>query len=165
MVSMEKTVQQEQEGDSCLNCLANKHLSRAKDNLQDALNIANAKGEFTEVAEKKIQRAVFELNGAENDLDYAQILPELKTGTDELKAYIRKMRNFLRTDQSGLELATLANGEENSDKFTAMKSDLETSIKNIDNAIQITYNLVKQQLKTRANIIKRERELNGITAS
>lgn len=144
-LEFEEVIRREQEGDYCVSCVPSKHLMRAKDALSDALNIANSKGEFTQVAEDKLQQAVYELNAGEKDLELAHMPEVIKPATDELHNQIRKLRNFLRQDQSGLEIAT-AMPKEN---FEEMRSSLETAHQVTDALIGYGYDITKVQLKAR----------------
>lgn len=144
-LELKEIIKREQEGDYCVSCVPSKHLMRAKDALQDALNIAQSKSEFTDVAESKLQQAVYELNGAEKDLEMAHIPEVIKPATDELHTQIRKLRNFLRQDQSGLEIVTAMPKE----SFEEMKSSLETAHSVSDALIQHGYDITKVQLRAR----------------
>lgn len=127
------------------NCIPAKHLMRVKDSLLDALNIARTKGEFTDVAEKKIQNAVFHLNGAEEDLMHAAIPGDIKPATDAMHTQTRALRNFLRQDTSGLELATMIPKEE----FDKAKGNLEAAFDVTDEMIKKGYELAKLEMKVR----------------
>ena len=120
-ITLGKVIEREREGDYCVPCVSNKHLMRAKDALTDALNIVSSEGKFTQVAEDKIGRAIYNLNGAEEDVALAKVPPAIKLAVDEMGRQIRKLRNFLRADQSGLEVATLAID------IPPMKKDLEAA--------------------------------------
>ncbi len=146
-LSIEQIVERERTGDYCLNCVSSKHLMRAKDALSDASNIANDKG-FNDVAEGKIQQAVLELNGAEKDLEMAQVPEQIKPAVVELKTQIRKLRNFLRQDQSGLEIATAFPVEQHED----MKKSLEVASKVTDMLIKYGYDVSKLQMRARAEV-------------
>jgi hypothetical protein len=148
----EQIIEREKEGDYCLSCVGSKHLMRSKDALLDALNIALAKNEFTDVAEKKIQNAVYELNSAEVDLDKARVPEQLKPVVDEFKIQLRKLRNFLRQDQSGLEIATVIPKE----RFNDMKKSLEVAGSVNDALITGGYEIAKIQMKIRAEEIAHE---------
>lgn len=143
--TLAETIQREQTGDYCFSCVPSKHLMRVKDALTDASNIANDKG-FNDVAESKIQEAVLELNGAEKDLEKAAIPEEIKPAASELKNQIRKLRNFLRQDQSGLEIATAFPKEQHED----MKKSLEVANTVTDLLIKYGYDVSKLQMKARA---------------
>lgn len=148
---IDEIIEREREGDWCLSCLPSKHLARAKDALGDALNIARDKGEFTNVAENKLQQAVYELNGAELDLEKAKIPEAIKPAADELHTQIRKLRNFLRQDQSGLELATAF-----PERYDDMKSSLETAHQVNEALIGFGYNIAKLQLRARKEEMEAE---------
>ena len=142
---LDEIIKREREGDYCFSCVPAKHLMRAKDALTDALNIANSEGKFTDVAETKIQEAVYELNGAEKDLEKARVPEVLKPATSEMHKQIRKLRNFLRQDQSGLEIATAMSP----DMFEDMKKALEMASAVNDALIQHGYEISKVQSKVR----------------
>jgi len=150
--STAQIVEREKEGDYCLSCVPSKHLQRSKDALTDALNIALAKNEFTDVAEKKIQNAVYELNSAEVDLEKARVPEQLKPVVDEFKIQLRKLRNFLRQDQSGLEIATVMNKE----RFEDMKKSLEVAGSVNDALITGGYEIAKIQMAIRNEETKGE---------
>jgi hypothetical protein len=143
-LEINEIIKREQQGDYCVSCVPSKHLMRAKDALLDALNIANSRGEFTEVAESKLQQAVYELNGAEKDLELAKVPDIVKPAADELHTQIRKLRNFLRQDQSGLELATAF-----PERYENMKSSLETAHEVNEALIGFGYDIAKAQLRAR----------------
>lgn len=141
---IDEIIKREQQGDYCVSCVPSKHLMRAKDALTDAFNIVQSKGEFTDVVEGKLQTAVYELNGAEVDLEKAKIPSVIKPATDELHNQIRKLRNFLRQDQSGLELATTF-----PERQEEMKGNLELARDVSDVLIQHGYDIAKVQLRAR----------------
>ena len=145
---LEEIVRRERQGGSCIICLENKHLPKAKDALIDALNIYNRHKQFNEIAEAKIQDAVFWLAGAESDLERAHVSPAIKSAVDELRTEVGRLRHFMRVDESGLELATVSpkNPE-------AMKADLEKAIHQIDGLIGATYRIVKLQIKERGAVL------------
>ena len=145
---IEEIVRKERQGGSCIVCLENKHLPKAKDALLDALNIYNRHKQFTDIAEAKIQDAVFWLAGAESDLEKAHVSPAIKPAVDELRTEVGRLRHFMRVDESGLELATVSpkNPE-------AMKTDLERAIARIDELIGFTYRIVKAQVKEREAVL------------
>lgn len=150
--TLEETIAREREGDYCIACVPSKHLMRAKDALTDALNITNSKGEFTQVAEDKLQVAVYELNGAEVDLEKARIPELVKPATDELHNQIRKLRNFLRQDQSGLEIATAIPQEH----FEEAKKSLETAHQVSDALIGFGYDITKVHVRARQEEMEKE---------
>lgn len=138
-------VRMEQEGDYCLSCVPSKHLMRGSDALKDAINIFNSKKEFTDVAEEKIQNAVYELNAAEKDLELARVPEELSPAVGEFRNQVRKLRNFLRQDQSGLEVCTIL-PEKKEELFQAL--DKAYTVNNI--LVKYGYDLAKMQLQSRA---------------
>ena len=151
-IELDDIIRREQEGDYCISCVPSKHLMRSKDALQDAMNIAESKEEFTDVAEGKLQQAVYELNAAEKDLEMAKIPEVVRPAADELHTQIRKLRNFLRQDQSGLEVATIL-----PERFNDLKSSLETAFNVNEALIGFGYDIAKVQLRVR----KEEMEANN----
>ena len=143
--SLDDIVRMEQEGDYCFSCIPAKHLQRSHDAMKDAMNILKSKGEFTDVAEEKMQNAVYELNGAEKDLEMARVPEEMKPEVEEFHNQVRKLRNFLRQDQSGLEICTMFN-----DKKDELKTALETAQQVNGILIKYGYELAKTQMKLRA---------------
>lgn len=141
-----ETIDRERQGDYCLACLPGKHLPRIIDALGDALNIAQKEGQFTEVAESKIQRAVYQLNGAEEDLEQAQVSARLTPIVEELRIQIRTLRNFLRVDQSGLELATLIPEE----GVAAAIQSLQRALNMAQALRRVAYDLVKLHVMERS---------------
>jgi hypothetical protein len=138
-------IRMEQEGDYCLSCVPSKHLMRAHDAMKDAINIFNSKKEFTDVAEEKLQNAVYELNGAEKDLELARVPEEIKPAVDEFRNQVRKLRNYMRQDQSGLEVATIL-----PEKKDELKKALDTAFEVNGILIKYGYDLAKVQLQQRA---------------
>jgi hypothetical protein len=132
-------------------CVPSKHLMRAHDAMKDAINIYNSKKEFTDVAEEKIQNAVYELNGAEKDLEMARVPDEIKDSVAEFRNQVRKLRNYLRQDQSGLEICTIMN-----DRKEELKKALDTAYEVNGILIKFGYDLAKLQLQARA-----KQKLNG----
>jgi hypothetical protein len=126
-------------------CVPSKHLMRSQDAMKDARSIFNSKKEFTDVAEEKIQNAVYELNAAEKDLEMARVPEELKPAVDEFNNQIRKLRNYLRQDQSGLEVCTVL-----PDKKDELKQALDTAYDINGILIKYGYDLAKVQLQQRA---------------
>ena len=138
--TLERIVAREKQGDYCLPCVSSKHLQRTKDALTDALNIVNTEGGFTEVAEGKIQEAVYNLNGAEVDLEKANYPEIIRPAVEAMHTQVRKLRNFLRPDHSGLELATVTQ---------ASKEDLKQAILVTEDLSRLGYNLTKLLIKAR----------------
>jgi hypothetical protein len=143
--TLKDTIRMEQEGDYCLSCVPSKHLMRSHDAMKDAINIFNSKKTFTDVAEEKIQNAVYELNGAEKDLEMARVPTELEPVVAEFRNQVRKLRNFLRQDQSGLEIATAF-----PDKGTELKDALDKAYNVNGVLIKYGYDLSKAQMQLRA---------------
>jgi len=141
----QEVIEREREGDYCISCLPSKHYMRVKDALLDALNIANSKGEFTKVAESKIQNAVYHLNAAEEDLEHAVIPEDIKPATNAMHTQTRNLRNFLRQDTTGLEVATIIPKE----KFEEAKANLEAAYSVIAEMINMGYELAKLEIKAR----------------
>jgi hypothetical protein len=143
---LDDTIRMEQEGDYCASCVPAKHLQRSADAMKDAMSILSSKGVFTDVAEEKLQNAVYELNAAEKDLEMARVPLEMKEAVNGFHSQVRKLRNFLRQDQSGLEIATVFPVE----KVPELKKSLEAAY-NINNIlIKYGYDLSKAQLQIRA---------------
>ncbi len=133
-----KAEELEKRGWYCFICPSNKHLHRVIDALTDALNSINREGKFTEVAELKVQNAVFHLNGAEEDLEMARVPAIMKPAVEKWLAGIGKLRNFLRADQSGLEVGTLGLKD-----LEEQKKDLEIALEKAIELRKIGYDFVK----------------------
>ena len=137
---LQETLAREKQGDYCVPCVSSKHLPRVKDALVDAKNIVASEGKFTEVAEAKIQQAVYNLNAAEVDLEQANYPEILKPVVEAMHKETRKLRNFLRVDQSGLEVATVTN---------ASPSDIDKAIESTDALSRMGYEMTKRLVKER----------------
>jgi hypothetical protein len=144
-------VRMEREGDYCLSCVPSKHLMRSSDAMKDAINVVNSKNAFTDVAEEKIQNAVYELNAAEKDLEMARVPEAIKPAVAEFRNQVRRLRNFLRQDQSGLEIATVVN-----QPIDTMKKNLETAYEVNNVLVKYGYDLAKLQLQERAKAALQE---------
>jgi len=142
---IKEAIEAEKQGDYCVSCLPSKHYMRVKDALLDAINIAKSKGEFTKVAERKIQNAVYHLNAAEEDLERAVIPEDIKPATDAMHTQTRNLRRFLRQDASGLEVATIIPKE----SFDEAKANLEAAYNVVDEMINMGYELAKLEIKVR----------------
>ena len=148
---LDETIQREQEGDYCLACVPSKHLQRAHDALKDARNIIDSKDVCTQVAEDKIQQAVYELNGAEVDLENAEVSENIRPAVNQLHTQNREVRNFLRADQSGLELCTIQTDKE------TMLQNLDLAMNNLNVMIKDGYAVSKQHMQERAKELQRAR--------
>ena len=140
--SLQETLAREKQGDYCLPCTAGKHLPRVKDALVDAKNIVASEGKFTEVAEAKIQQAVYNLNAAEVDLEQADYPEILRPVVKQMHTEVRILRNFLRADQSGLEIATVTNPD---------PSAIEKAIQDTEKLSKTAYEMTKRLVKERNN--------------
>jgi hypothetical protein len=92
----------------CVGCGPNNHLAKAQSHIEEALRLSRGKGEvIPDIVAPRIQDAVAELGGYEDgDIKHMR---ERATGAlieilDDLAVQTRDLRNFLRFDQSGLEL-------------------------------------------------------------
>ena len=92
----------------CVGCGPNNHLAKAQSHIEEALRLSQGKEKvIPDVVAPRIQDAVAELGGYEDgDIKHMR---ERATGTlkeilDDLATQTRDLRNFLRYDQSGLEL-------------------------------------------------------------
>ena len=92
----------------CVGCMGNNHLAKAQSHIEEALRLSQGKGKVIEyIVAPRIQDAVAELGGCEaGDIKHMR---ERATGPlleilDDMAVLTRDLRNFLRFDQSGLEL-------------------------------------------------------------
>lgn len=150
---MTKAAAREAGGDYCGFCPANKHFPKVIDALEDARNIYDREGKFTEVATKKIQYAVKELDGAEVDLEQGFIDPKLSDVVKDLRVQAATLRSFLRADHSALEIAS-----ENIRTPEAMKTDLDKALIAAEKLRESGYRLSTAWVKDRINIIKAARK-------
>jgi hypothetical protein len=103
------TPAQEPAGDEyCVGCGPNNHLAKAQSHIEEALRLSRGKGELVpDVVAPRIRDAVAELGGYEDgDIKHMRekAAGALKDILDDLATQTRALRNFLRYDQSGLEL-------------------------------------------------------------
>jgi len=94
----------------CVGCGPNNHLAKAQSHIEEALRLSRGKGEvIPDIVAPRIQDAVAELGGYEDgDIKHMR---ERAAGAlleilDDLATQTRDLRNFLRFDQSGLELGS-----------------------------------------------------------
>jgi hypothetical protein len=92
----------------CVGCGPNNHLAKVQSHIKEALRLSRGKGELVpDVVAPRIQDAVAELGGYEDgDIKHMRekAAGALKDILDDLATQTRALRNFLRYDQSGLEL-------------------------------------------------------------
>ncbi|GAI71689.1 unnamed protein product, partial [marine sediment metagenome] len=125
----------------CVGCMGNNHLAKAQSHIEEALRLSRGKGEvIPEVVAPRIQDAVAELGGCEaGDIKHMRERAKgaLLDILDDLAVLTRDLRNFLRFDQSGLELG----------KGTI--EDLETAATWIRKLRQLSYYAVEIEIGQR----------------
>ena len=94
----------------CVGCGPNNHLAKAQSHIEEALRLSRGKGEvIPDIVAPRIQDAVAELGGYEDgDIKHMteRATGALKEILDDLAIQTRYLRNFLRYDQSGLEIGS-----------------------------------------------------------